>query len=271
MLVMTSCCSSPCNCTAVRPTCSATSHTRSAASFTNTPTFSTEPGKPEAISRACSGVMRRGLGAKTNPTALAPAFTAARASSRFVVPQILIHITGYRLSAIGCSCQWSVATESFLAWNRTFRLRQHFCERLAGMLGTHQRFADQERFEAGVAQPAQMFSGLDAALGHAQHPWRNQPYQAQRGLKIHVERPQVAVIDADDLKIQVERAAELVLVVDFAQHVQLELASDRTQVAELGIGDRRDNQQDTVSAMGPRLQHLELVDDEVLAQAGQRN
>ena len=47
---------------------------------------------------ASFGLIRRGLGANTNPSASAPASTAARASSRFVVPQIFTHMI--RIAAI---------------------------------------------------------------------------------------------------------------------------------------------------------------------------
>jgi hypothetical protein len=45
-----------------------------------------------AISFALDGTIRRGLGAKTKPTALAPARTATRASPRRVMPQILTNV-----------------------------------------------------------------------------------------------------------------------------------------------------------------------------------
>src|SRR5579884_1785545 len=51
------------------------------------------------ILAASFGLMRLGLGAKIKPSASAPASTAAIASSRLVVPQILIHISGLAQAA----------------------------------------------------------------------------------------------------------------------------------------------------------------------------
>ena len=46
---------------------------------------------------AFDGAIRRGLGAKTKPTAFAPARTAARASPRRVMPQILTNVDPFKL------------------------------------------------------------------------------------------------------------------------------------------------------------------------------
>jgi len=81
---------SECSCTPVRP------HARTAASIsangvsTKTPIFSTVAGNCGTIAATAAAVTRRGLGAKTNPSASAPASTASSASSIEVLPQILI-------------------------------------------------------------------------------------------------------------------------------------------------------------------------------------
>src|ERR1041385_1289755 len=64
--------------------------TKSAGALTNTPTLTTCSGNCSAISAAVSMLTRRGLAsAKMKPTMSAPAATAAWASARLVVPQIL--------------------------------------------------------------------------------------------------------------------------------------------------------------------------------------
>jgi hypothetical protein len=50
-----------------------------------------------AIAFALEGTIRRGLGANTKPTAFAPARTAALASSRRVMPQILTKVDPLKL------------------------------------------------------------------------------------------------------------------------------------------------------------------------------
>ena len=63
--------SSPCSCTAPRPTSAATPLTYSAGWFTNTPTGTTNGGSVDTIARARSGSMKRGLlGQNTNPSAV---------------------------------------------------------------------------------------------------------------------------------------------------------------------------------------------------------
>src|SRR5919108_236691 len=81
--------SSPCSCTALSGTRLATPFMYSGAWFTNTPTGATNGGSVRTIARARYGSMNRGLsGQNTNPSAPAPASTAAHASSARVIPQI---------------------------------------------------------------------------------------------------------------------------------------------------------------------------------------
>src|SRR5262249_37526666 len=71
----------------------ATALTYSRGWFTNSPTGVTNGNSRAAIARARYGSMNRGLfGQKTKPIALAPASTAASASSRRVMPQIFTNI-----------------------------------------------------------------------------------------------------------------------------------------------------------------------------------
>src|SRR5690606_26608770 len=59
---------------------------------TNSPTVATNGGISAASARACSALTSRGVGANTKPMASAPAATAARASSRRVMPQIVMRV-----------------------------------------------------------------------------------------------------------------------------------------------------------------------------------
>jgi len=84
--------SSPWSWTPSRPTSWTMPRTRSTVASTKTPRDATLGCTWRAISRALDGVTRRGLGANTNPSALAPARTAARASPSRVMPQILTNV-----------------------------------------------------------------------------------------------------------------------------------------------------------------------------------
>src|SRR6185295_13817979 len=96
------------------------------------------------ITRASEGSMKRRLGfQKLNPRAPAPASTANKASSRLVMPQILISM----LCLVFVLCAWfeilhvpRLRPLSGLLKQRTqddFRFRR-----------AHQRFTDQESFES---------------------------------------------------------------------------------------------------------------------------
>ncbi len=92
--------------------------------------------------------------------------------------------------------------------------------------------------------------------------------QLQRSVEIDLEGVQVAVVDADQIEARIERAPHLFAVVDFAEHVELELTGARAQVSIRHRRERGDDQQNRVRAIGARFQYLELVDDEIFAQAG---
>ena len=54
------------------------------------------------------------------------------------------------------------------------------------------------------------------------------------------------------------------------EHVEREAVGDLGEVAQLGVGERGGDEKNGVGAMGAGLDDLVLVDDEILAQAGQR-
>jgi hypothetical protein len=73
--------------------------TWSTVASTKTPMLMTLGWRWPAISFALEGTIRRGLGANTKPTAFAPARTAALASPRRVMPQILTKVDPLKLRA----------------------------------------------------------------------------------------------------------------------------------------------------------------------------
>src|SRR5262245_3874852 len=123
--------------------------------------------------------MKRGLpGQKTNPSALAPASTAAFASSRRVMPQIFTSIgvsltlmehkghTGHKGTSVSC---------------RSRRPQNRLCvycvlcvpaalEQLPKLLPRirrrHEPLADEKRAVAEAAQPREIVRGLQATLAH---------------------------------------------------------------------------------------------------------
>src|SRR5579859_1133933 len=242
--------------TAVRPASSTICQTRSKSSSTKTPTFSTAAGSRAMMARASAGAMRRGLSAKTKPSASAPAVTATSASSRFVVPQIFTHvIVAPKLAApknltrlsgrVGEGRKPLVFRPGFPRIHadrpddRRLGLRQHLQQRFAGRLSAHERFADEERLIARLPQRTQLRAGRDAALGNAHHIMRHRLDEAMQDVEVRLEGAQVAAVHADDVGAEVECPLEFGLVVHLAEHVELSDARFLHQQAQLRVRQRR--------------------------------
>ncbi|CPL46548.1 Uncharacterised protein [Bordetella pertussis] len=110
----------------------------------------------------------------------------------------------------------------------------------------------------------------DAAFGDHALAGRNHRQQVQRRLQRGLEGAQVAVVDADERGAQRQRGVQFLGVVYFHQHVHAQVDGQGFQVAQLRRRQRRDDEQDAVRAHGARRNDLVGIDDEVLAQHGQR-
>ncbi len=113
---------------------------------------------------------------------------------------------------------------------------------------------------AGVLMPA--FADDDALARHQ----RREPLAGrQRGL----EGAQVAVVDADQPRLQLQGALQFILLMNFDQNIH---PIGKRRTFDLGGGpviDRRHDDQDAVGAQRPRFDHLIGLVDEVLAQRRQ--
>ena len=90
--------------------------------------------------------------------------------------------------------------------------------------------------------------------------------QVERGVERDLEGAQVAVVDADQRRLQPQRAVQLGAVVHFDQHRHAERLRRGLEVGQLRVVEDRRDQQDAVGADRARLVDLVGVDDEVLAQ-----
>ena len=138
-----------------------------------------------------------------------------------------------------------------------------------GLRRAHQRFANQRGVEPGVAQADEVVGGLDAALRNLGDASGHARGQFQRSVQVHAEAVQVAIVDADDGAAGVERALQFGGIVHLAQHAESELAGGAVQVFQLRLAERGDDQQHGAGAVGLRFEQLEVVHDEVFAQARQ--
>jgi hypothetical protein len=112
----------------------------------------------------------------------------------------------------------------------------------------HQRFADQERARAGALQPRDIRRRGDAAFGDQQpipgHT-RRQPLEHRQ---VDAQALEVAIVDADQVRIQAQRAVQLGLVVSLGENVEAERSrlpgeGDRRRVVEC-----RENEQQAIRA-----------------------
>ena len=91
----------------------------------------------------------------------------------------------------------------------------------SGSARRHQPLADEERAVADARAAADVVGRADAALAHRDHPGRQPRGDPRRDVEIHGQRPQVAVVDADDGRAGVDRARQFAFVVHFDQHGQV--------------------------------------------------
>ena len=90
--------------------------------------------------------------------------------------------------------------------------------------------------------------------------------EVDRGLQRRFEGAQIAVVDADELGVEAERAVELDLVVHFDQRVHAPLGGGVEQIARRVVADGGEDDEDAVGAPGAGFGHLVGLEHEVLAQ-----
>src|SRR3954452_12330675 len=83
----------------------------------------------------------------------------------------------------------------------------------------HQALADQEGRHADALEPGEIGGRKDAALADHQPVLRNQRRQCFAGRKRGFEGAQIAIVDADHRRTQLQCAIKLGAVVDLDQHV----------------------------------------------------
>ena len=138
---------------------------------------------------------------------------------------------------------------------------------LARVRGTGQGRAHQE----GVHQSGQapyVVGRADPRLADEDHPGRGQRGQLLSASQIRGQRAQVAVVDADDLGAQRRCPVHLLRGRDLREHLHSQAVGQLGQLAVDVVGHHREHEQDRVRPQAASRQHLDLIDDEVLAQDG---
>src|SRR5215208_6546065 len=86
----------------------------------------------------------------------------------------------------------------------------------------HQRLADQDRVDADAVELVELLARGEAGLRDDGLAGRHVRQQLVRALDVDGEVAEVAVVDPDHLRLDVERGLKLVLVVDLDEHVEVE-------------------------------------------------
>ena len=84
--------------------------------------------------------------------------------------------------------------------------------------------------------------------------------------EIGCHRAEIAVVDPHERGAEIEDPLELALVVELHQRRHTEIEDLGVQAAEEAVVETLGDEEDGVSAVDPRLDHLATVDDELLPQ-----
>src|ERR1700733_548840 len=135
----------------------------------------------------------------------------------------------------------------------------------------HQAFADEEGRNAAVRKPRQIVRREYAALADDDAARRNKPRQTLAGGERGRESFQIAIIDADKLRLQAQRAFQFTLIVHFDKRIHAERHRRRFKLAGAGVFDRGHDDEDAIGAVSACFRHLVGVVHEILAQHRQRH
>ena len=120
--------------------------------------------------------------------------------------------------------------------------------------------------DAAGTQLADVLGTEDAALGDGDPIGRQTVLQVQGCLQADVEVVQVAVVDADEGRVEPQSAIKFSGIMDLDKDIEVILAGAGGEFCHLGIGQCGDDEQDAVGADGGGFKDLPGIDGEVLAQ-----
>ena len=188
--------------------------------------------------------------------ASAPAEIAAMALPASPIPQIFT--SGRRATLAG-----SVGAAPAATKERTVA---------AGSPAPHERLADERAIEPLRPPAGDGLGGPDAGLGDHQPVVRHELAQPAGTVRIDVERPQVAVVDADQAGVGVERESQLALVVRLHERLEPERQRPLDELAQAACPGAAPR----AAAPRPRRRarssvELARVDDELLGEDRDRH
>jgi len=135
-----------------------------------------------------------------------------------------------------------------------------------GIGRAHQRRADEDRIGAGELRGRTMGALRDAALGDDDAVARDRSYELERGSVVDRERVQVAGVDADHLRLEPDRARQLIGVVRLDERVQPQLRRAREHRRRAPVVEIAQEQQHGVGSRLLQLVQLGFLAEEALRQ-----
>ncbi len=130
----------------------------------------------------------------------------------------------------------------------------------------HECLADERGVEAGRA-PCRDGAGLaDPGFGDGDPVARDQGPQPDRGLRVDLERTEIAVVHADQTCVGRERAVDLARAMDLHERLQPEIARETHEAGQATRRVKDGEQEDRVGTGGAQEGELPVVDDELLRQ-----
>src|SRR6201996_4190671 len=130
----------------------------------------------------------------------------------------------------------------------------------------HQRFADEKRFIASVAQALHVFTRVNATLGDVHSVARKLRGELAGAIKRNLEGAKVAAVYAHALALQWQGSFQLGSVMYLAEHIQVPTPCFFAERAQFRVSQRCHDQQDGVGSVGAGLDDLKRINHEVFAQ-----
>ncbi len=160
--------------------------------------------------------------------------------------------------------EWSARLRGRIGWIRAGRHERPGGGGRVG--GAHEGLADERGVEAERPPVADRRRLAHAGFGDDEPIVRDEPAQASGPLEVHPERPQVAVVEADEAGAARHGALELALVVGLDERLQAEVAGEPDEAGQAPgrVEDRQEEHE--VRPGGAQDGQLALVDDELLGQ-----
>src|SRR3546814_20561661 len=143
--------------------------------------------------------------------------------------------------------------------------------RRGGEVGlAHQRLADQEAVDAVGRERIEIGAGRQTAFADKGGVFGCTRRKFDRSVKIDVERLEVTVVYADQARLELERAIELVAVVDLDQHVHAALDRGGFDLGHPAVVERGDDEPDRGGADRAGFERLPRIRAGRGAVAGER-